>query len=165
MGLGGFCCYSTPVRAVLCPLYFPKVVRVLVGFWHAVRMTFYLDDSLCSARDFARCQVASTFVKSSLLSSGFLPNESKSIWKPTPCLVWLGFRIDLPSRNISNPPERISSAEHVIHSIRAQYPFSTARKLACCVRKIISTGFVFTSILIFCIAPLRIAKFPCRLPP
>ena len=37
--------------------------------------------------------------------------QSESIWQPTPCLVWLG--IDFSSRNISIPPERISTAEHV----------------------------------------------------
>ena len=37
--------------------------------------------------------------------------QSESIWQPTPCLVWLG--TDFSNRNISIPPERISSAEHV----------------------------------------------------
>ena len=86
----------------------------------AVRITVYLDDGLGSARYFARCQVASTFLKSSLLSSGFLPDESKSIWQPTPCLGWLGFCIDLSSGNISIPIP-IANAEYVIHSIRSQY--------------------------------------------
>lgn len=51
-----------------------------------------LDDGLGFARDFARCEAASLLAaaKSSLLSSGFLP-ESKSIWQPFPSLVWLGF--------------------------------------------------------------------------
>ena len=115
----------------------------LLVFWrsHAVRTIVYLDDGLNSARHFASCRVAATFIKSSLLSSGFLSNESKSIWQPTPCLVWLGFSIDLSSRSISIPPERISSSEHVMHSIGAQYPFSTARKLARFVGKITSMGF------------------------
>jgi len=77
--------------------------------------------SIAISQKTGRCQVASTFVESSHLSSGFLPNESKSIWQPTPCLVWLGFCVDLTSRNISIPPERICNAEHVIYSIRAQF--------------------------------------------
>jgi len=107
---------------------------------------FTLMTVLVPLATFARCQVASTYVKSSLLSSGFLPNEGKAIWQPTPCFVWLGFCIDLSSHDISIPPERISNAEHVIHSIRAQYLFSTVRKLACFVGKIISMGFVFGNI-------------------
>jgi len=149
MGLGSFFCfYSTSLRLSSAPYIFANVVRVLVRFWRsqAVRITVNLDDSLGSARDFARCEVASAFVKSLLVSTGFLPNYSKSIWQPTPCLVWLGFCIDLSSRNICIPQERISIVEHVIHCTRVQYPFYTATKLACFVGKIISMGFVFGNI-------------------
>ena len=130
------------------PYIFTKVVRVLVRYWrsHAVRITVYLDDGLVSARDFARCVAASLFVKTSLQLSGFLPNDSKSIWQPTSCLVWLGFCIDLSIYTISIPSERILSAVQVIDSIRSQYPSSTARKLAQFVGKIISMGFVFGNI-------------------
>ena len=130
------------------PFIFTKVVRPLVRYWRsrAVRITVYLDDGLGSARDFPRCEAASVFVKSSLQLSGFLPNDSKSIWQPTCCLVWLGYTIDLSSRIISIPSERILSTEQVIDSIRSQYPFSTARKLAQFVGKIISMGFIFGNI-------------------
>ena len=89
------------------PYIFTKVVRVLVRYWRsrAVTMTVYLDDGLGSAPDFARCEAASVFVKSSLQLSGFLPNDSKSIWQPTSCLVWLGYTIGLSSRIISIPSE------------------------------------------------------------
>ena len=61
--------------------------------------------ALGSARHSARCQVASTFVKASLLSTGFLRNMTKSIRQPIPCLVY--GCIDMLSRNISIPPESI----------------------------------------------------------
>ena len=82
------------------------------------------------------------FLKSLLLSTGFLPNDRKSIWQPTPCLAWLGLRIDLSSCNISTTPKRTSSDEHVIHTIHAQHLFSTVGKLACFVARIISRGSV-----------------------
>ncbi|CAH3018979.1 unnamed protein product, partial [Porites evermanni] len=124
------------------------VVRVLVRYWrsHAVRITVYLDDGLGSARDFARCEAASLFVKTSLQLSGFLPNDSKSIWQPTSCLVWLGYCIDLAVHTISIPSVRILSVVQVIDSIRSQYPSTTARKLAQLVGKVISMGFVFGNI-------------------
>lgn len=158
------------------PYIFTKVVRVLVSRnWrsHAVRITVYLDDGLGSARDFARCENASVFVKSSLQLSGFLPNDSKSIWQPTSCLVWLGYTIDLSSRIISIPSERILSAEQVIDSIRSHYPFSTARKLAQFVGKIISMGFVFGNITRIMtryshfdiLRSKGMAKCLCRVPP
>ena len=37
-----------------------------------MRISVYLDDGLGSARDFARCEAASLFVKTSLQLSGFL---------------------------------------------------------------------------------------------
>ena len=111
-----------------------------------MRITVYLDDGLGSARDFARCEAASLFVKNSLQLSGFLPNDSKSIWQPTSCLVWLGYCIDLAIHTISIPSVRILSVVQVIDSIRSQYPSSTARKLAQFVGKIISMGFVFGNI-------------------
>ena len=111
-----------------------------------MRITVYLDDGLGSARDFSRCEAASLFVKTSLQLSGFLPNDSKSIWQPTSCLVWLGYYIDLAVHTISIPSDTILSVEQVIDSICSQYPSSTARKLAQFVSKIISMGFIFGNI-------------------
>ena len=61
-----------PFALSSAPYIFSKVVRVLVRYWrsHAVRITVYLDDGLGSARDFARCEAASLFVKTSLQLSG-----------------------------------------------------------------------------------------------
>ena len=105
------------------PYIFTKVGRVLVRYWrsYAVRITVYLDDGLGFARDFARCEAASLFVKTSLQLSGFLPNDSKSIWQPTSCLAWLGYCIDLATHAVSIPSDRILSVVQVIDSIRSQY--------------------------------------------
>ena len=103
------------------PYIFTKVVRVLVRYQrsHAVRITVYLDDGLGSARVFARCKAASLFVMNSLQRSGFLPNDSKSIWQPTFCLVWLGYCIDLAIHTIFIPLVRILS----VHSYRLLIQF------------------------------------------
>ncbi|CAH3172733.1 unnamed protein product [Porites lobata] len=77
-----------------------------------------------TGHDFARCEAASLFVKTSLQLSGFLPNDSKSIWQPTSCLVWLGYCVDLAVHTISIPSVRILSF----------------------VGKVISMGFVFGNI-------------------
>ena len=111
-----------------------------------VRITVYLEDRLGSARDFARCEAASLFVKNSLQHSGFRPNDSKSTWQPTSCLVWLGYCIELAIHTISIPSVRILSVVQVVDSICSQYPSSTTRKLAQVVGKIISMGFVFGNI-------------------
>ena len=70
-----------PFGLSCAPYIFTKVVRVLVRYWRsrAVRITVYLDDGLGSARDFARCEAASLFVKTSLQLSGFMSNDSKLI--------------------------------------------------------------------------------------
>ena len=79
-----------------------------------MRITVYLDDGLGSPRDFGRCEAASLFVKTSLQLSGFLPNDSNSIWQPTSSLVWLGYCIDLAIHTISIPSDRILSVVQVI---------------------------------------------------
>ena len=66
-----------------------------------VRITVYLEDRLGSAHDFAPSEAASLFVKNSLQHLGFLSNDSKLIWQPTSCLVWLGDYIDLVIHTIS----------------------------------------------------------------
>lgn len=134
-----------PFRLSSASNIFTKVVRVLVRFWqtHGVRITVNLDGGFSSACHYACRRAASMFLKSSLLSTGFLSNDSQSVWQPTPCLAWLGLCIDLSSRNISTTPERTFNDEHVIHTIHAQYLFSTVGKLACFVARIISRGFVF----------------------
>ena len=84
-----------------------------------MRITVYLDDGLGSARVFARCEAASLFVMNSLQRSGFLPNDSKSFWQPTFCLVWLGYCIDLAIHTIFIPLVRILS----VHSYRLLIQF------------------------------------------
>lgn len=108
-----------------------------------VRITVYLEDRLGSAHDFAPCEAASLFVKNSLQHLGFLSNDSKSIWQPTSCLVWLGDYIDLVIHTISIPSVRILSVVQVVDSIRSQCPSGTVRKLAQFVGKLTSMGFVF----------------------
>lgn len=53
-----FCFYTLPSA----PYIFTKVVRVLVEVGEVTQLGVYLDDGICCARDFARCDVASTFV-------------------------------------------------------------------------------------------------------
>ena len=117
-------------------------------YWrsHAIRITVYLDDGLGSDCNFSRCKEASKFVETSLRLSGFLPNDDKSVWQPTPVLVWLGYNIDLSSHTISIPPERILNAEHIINAIISLYPSSTARKIAQFAGKIISMSFAIGNV-------------------
>ena len=51
----------------------------------------YLDDGFVTAVDYEGCEKMSLQVQNDLLSSGFIVNTEKSVWKPTQLLDWLGF--------------------------------------------------------------------------
>ena len=50
----------------------------------------YLDDGFVTAVDYEGCETISLQVQNDLLSSGFIVNTEKNVWKPTQLLDWLG---------------------------------------------------------------------------
>ena len=50
----------------------------------------YLDDGFVTAVDYEGCETISLQVQNDLLSSGFIVNTEKSVWKTTQLLDWLG---------------------------------------------------------------------------
>ena len=46
---------------------------------------------------------ASIWVKNSLERAGFVVNDAKSVWTPSHCVIWLGFKIDLLEGCVSVP--------------------------------------------------------------
>ena len=89
---------------------------------------------------------SSIFVRNTLYSAGFLPNEAKSVGQPTPKLVWLGYDIDLLNHLVSIPVKRISSALDAANKLLVSYSMTTPRILTQFTGKIISMGFVLGNI-------------------
>ena len=84
---------------------FTKLVRPLVKYWrgHGLRIIVYLDDGLCATKGETNALEASALVQSTLNRAGFVTHATKSIWKPTQRLQWLGFVVDLSKGQIDVP--------------------------------------------------------------
>ncbi len=74
----------------------------------------YLDDGLCTASGQASAREASALVHASLGNAGFVTHPDKSVWKPTQCLIWLGFVIDLAQGGIRIPKAKVAALREVL---------------------------------------------------
>ena len=67
----------------------------------------YLDDGLGGDSSFDSAKSLSYSVRQGIVSSGFTPNDDKSVWQPTQKLVFLGTVLDFEERLILIPERRI----------------------------------------------------------
>ena len=78
------------------PYVFTKVLRQLVKYWrgrgHLTLM--YLNDGLGGDTSFESAKSLSDTVRQDIVSSGFTPNDDKSVWQPTQKLVFLATLLD-----------------------------------------------------------------------
>ena len=74
------------------PYLFTKILKLLVKKWRFEGKTIvvFLDDGPGSATGYIKAKISSLAVHSDLLTSGFIPNEEKSIWDPTQVITWFG---------------------------------------------------------------------------
>ena len=81
-------CYEfkvVPFGMCSAPYVSTKVLRQLVKYWrgrgHLTLM--YLDDGLGGDTSFESTKSLSDAVRQDIVSSGFTPNDDKSVWQPT----------------------------------------------------------------------------------
>ena len=91
------------------PYIFTKVQRALTKYWRSqgIRIFTYLDDGAGADNTFFEAQEVSDLVRRELHHSGFVTNDSKSIWTPVQSGEWLGFILDLSTGTFQVPPRRI----------------------------------------------------------
>ena len=136
-----------PFGLTSAPYIFTKIIRVLIKYWRsfAIRISVFIDDGFSIDYDYATALKNSKFVKHTLSKAGFIINEEKSTWEPSTSLEWLGIKLDFQTKTYSISSKRIQSIFSSLENIFSS-PYVTARKLACFTGKIISTKFVFGSI-------------------
>lgn len=83
------------------------------------RVVVYLDDGLGMAAE-VRASETSKAVENTLLKPGFVPHVEKSKWKPSKCLQWLGFQIDLSEGQICVPDEKFAKLKALLESTMSQ---------------------------------------------
>ena len=120
---------------------FTKLLRPLARYWRSrgLRIVVYLDDCLCAVNGLVSAKLASEMVRYTLSRAGFVTHPTKSVWEPTQCLVWLGFKLDLAMGLIRIPDDKLVALSQVLmhYSLVVCAP---ARKIASVVVKIISLG-------------------------
>ena len=123
---------------------FTKVVRPLVRYWRAqgLRVVLQLDDGLGVASGMEAACAGSELVHSTLDSAGFVAHLSKLVWKPTQCLIWLSFVINLAEGQIQVPDSKIESLLGMLPKAK-QSASVRARYLASLLGKIISMSLAF----------------------
>ena len=130
-----------PFGLVSACYMFTKLVRPLVKYWrgHGLRIIVYLDDGLCATKGETNALEASALVQSTLNSAGFVAHATKSIWKPTQRLQWLGFVVDLSKGQIEVPEDKLAAVKGKLQK-SYQLRLVSAKHLASVVGSILSMG-------------------------
>jgi hypothetical protein len=123
------------------PYIFTKLIRPLTQHWRAqaIHITIFLDDGVDIEDSLQTAQEHAATVRHDLAASGFVPNDQKSVWKPTPIICWLGLQWNGVLGTIAISPTRIATLLTDLNAILNTARVS-ARTLARVVGRIISTG-------------------------
>jgi hypothetical protein len=103
---------------------FTKLLRPVVSWARAqgVRLVTFLDDGIVLAGSEEELLRATTIVRYALSQSGWVVNVEKSVWTPSPRVLWLGVEFDFAVGNISISLKRInrfkSCLSHLMACIR-----------------------------------------------
>ena len=114
------------------PYIFTKVQRALTKYWRSqgILIFTYLDDGAGAASPFSKAQEVSDLVQHDLHRSGFVANDSKSIWTPVQSGELLGCILDLSTGTFQVPLSRVESFHLVLDSIVSRRFVATAHQLA-----------------------------------
>ena len=125
-------CYEfkvVPFGMCSAPYVSTKVLRQLVKYWrgrgHLTLM--YLDDGLGGDTSFESTKSLSDAVRQDIVSSGFTPNDDKSVWQPTQKLVFLGALLDFEEGLILIAERRILKLKSTLVSCTSEGPDCSQR--------------------------------------
>ena len=97
---------------------FSKILRHVVKFLRSsgYKVVMFLDDGIGGSTDYDRALQASSFVKESLVSFGFLLANDKCKWIPVQRTIWLEHILDTAENKLYITEERIKRLEISIDS-------------------------------------------------
>ena len=130
-----------PFGLSLAPYIFTKLVRPLTKHWRAqgTRITIFLDAGMDMENSIDIARGSGKIIQSEICSSGFVPNDEKSVWEPIQIVTWLGLTWNVVLDTIEMAPHRVTKLLSTLREILRQEKIS-ARNLASVVGQIISTG-------------------------
>lgn len=123
---------ALPFGLCSAPWIFTKVFRPLVKKWRSEGFTvfLYIDDGLILGESFEECMRAATAVRGDLNLAGVRLADEKCQWHPSETVDWLGFTIDLGSKEVKVSESRISTAEDRLEEImRCEAPSIQQRQV------------------------------------
>ena len=130
-----------PFGLSLAPYIFTKLVRPLTKHWRAqgTRITIFLDAGMDMENSIDIARGSGKIIQSDICSSGFVPNDKKSVWEPIQIITWLGLTWSGMLGTIEMAPHRVTKLLSTLREVLRQAKIS-ARNLASVVGQIISTG-------------------------
>ena len=114
------------------PYVFSKIQRALVKHWRGKGLGIFtfLDDAAGAESSLDLARDMSTIVQQDIAQSGFVAHTEKCQWEPTQSRELLGFIMDLGSGNFYVPPRRVEALRTLVHRVRTQKFYASARCLA-----------------------------------
>ena len=102
---------------------FTKLTRPLAYYWrsHGIMAYIYIDDGLIISPSLQAAESNLALVRNTISLSGFIPNEAKCVWKPSPRITYLGFIIDSPSSSFLIPQRKIADLLSLIEQLLASH--------------------------------------------
>ena len=124
------------------PYVFSKIQRALVKHWRGkgLRIFTFLDDGAGAECSLDLARDMSTIVQRDIAQSGFVAHTEKCQWEPTQSGELLGFIMDLRSGNFYVPPRRVEALRTIVHRVRSQKFYASARCLARLTGMLVSMG-------------------------
>ena len=111
-----------------------------------LKIVLFLDDRCGKGDSLQSAKGHSLFVQTSLSNAGFVANSTKSLWKPTQLLVWLGLNWNLVSGSISITDRHISNFIALLDKFFLSAPYVMARECASIAGHIMSMSPVLGSL-------------------
>ena len=124
------------------PYVFSKIQRALVKHWRGkgLRIFTFQDDGAGAESSLNLARDMSTIVQRDIVQSGFVAHTEKSQWESTQSGELLGFIMDLRSGNFYVPPRRVEALRTLVHRMRSQKFYASARCLARLTGMLVSMG-------------------------
>ena len=121
-----------PFGLASAPYVFTKIQKALVKYWRGqgIRIFTYLDDGAGAACNFQDALQTSQRVRQDIKDSGFVANETKSVWEPVQTGELLGFIMDLSAGKFIVPDRRVTALKKMIQQILECQFVVSARQVA-----------------------------------
>lgn len=107
---------SLPNGLSCAPRVFTRIMKTLFSVIreHDADCVFYIDDSIFVSQSYDACVSDTYYAKHVLESAGFSIHETKSVFKPTQSITFLGFILNSRSMTISISSEKVAKLRGMV---------------------------------------------------